>query len=241
VILAIETSGERPGLALIESGKVLAERILDPSRQAAGALLPTLEVLLSGVGRALAEIDRIALSCGPGSFTGLRVGLATAMGLCFGTERRVVAVPTLAALSLRASLHGGDRLPVATLLDARRGEVYAGLYGAGAEALRADCVSEPRTFFESLQGIEHVYLLGPGAQLYRDVARDVLGTRATLLDAELGLPSAATVGLLGERLASAGHARPAECIELRYLRRAEAEEKKLQRDLLDTAGRSKYP
>jgi tRNA threonylcarbamoyladenosine biosynthesis protein TsaB len=202
VILAIETSGERPGLALIESGKVLAERILDPSRQAAGALLPTLELLLSGVGRALAEIELIALSCGPGSFTGLRVGLATALGLCFATERRVVAVPTLAALSLRVSSQGG-RLPVATLLDARRGEVYAGLYGAGAEPLRDDCVSEPRAFFESLQGIAHVYLLGPGAQLYQDVARDVLGTRATQLDAEL-------------------------------------EEKKLQRDLLDTAGRSKY-
>lgn len=235
MILAIETSGDSPGLALIESGKVLAERILDPARQPAGALLETLDALLAGVGRALDDVELFAIACGPGSFTGLRVGLATAMGLCFGTDRRIVAVPTLAALSLRA----GDRLPVATLLDARRGEVYAGLYGAGAQALREDCVSEPRAWLESLRALEHVFLLGPGAQLYAGVAADVLGARATLLDAELSVARASAVGLLGERLAREGHAQAPECIELRYLRRAEAEEKKIQRDLLDTAEKSK--
>jgi len=234
LILAIETSGERPGVALIEDGKVLGGRILDPTRQAAGALLVTLDGLLAEAGRALDEVDPIALSCGPGSFTGLRVGLATALGLCFGTARRVVPVPSLAALSL----HAGDCAPVATLLDARRGEVYAGLYGAGAEALREDCVSDPRTWLESLRELDSVSLLGPGAVLYRDIASEVLGARATLLDAERGVPRAATVGLLGERLAREGGALAPERVTLRYLRRAEAEEKR-RRELLDTASESK--
>ena len=82
----------------------------------------------AGADAALAEVERIALAIGPGSFTGLRIGLATALGLAFGTDRQLVPVPTLAALATAGRVARGA---VAPILDARRGEVYAGLYRRG--------------------------------------------------------------------------------------------------------------
>lgn len=221
MILALETATEFGGVALLEGACVLAERELAREQHHARLLLAELERLLSASGRRLEEVELIALSIGPGSFTGLRIGLATVLGLCFGTARKIVPVPTLAALSL----HAGDARRIVPMLDARRKQVYTGLYGPGAVALREDRVCDPRAWFEKLRAEGPVQLLGPGAELYREMAVEVLGAAAQLADPEQGRPRASSVGRLGARLVREGAARSPEAVELRYLRRAEAEEK----------------
>jgi tRNA threonylcarbamoyladenosine biosynthesis protein TsaB len=222
VIVALETSSEVGGVALVADQRVLAERVLGAREHAARELLPALDAALRETGRGFDAVRAIAVSIGPGSFTGLRIGLATALGLCFGTELRIVPVPTLAALALRAELPEDSSEPVAALLDARKGQVYAGLYTARGDALAEDRVCDALPFLHSLRA-ERVTLIGPGAELYRSEIEAVLGPRARVLPPERGWPSAASVGLLGERLAALGSLVPAGEVQLRYLRASQAE------------------
>ena len=227
MILALEPASETGGVALAERGELLAELVLDstPGRHAA-QLVAAVDGLLAETGRTLDQVETIALSIGPGSFTGLRIGLSTALGLCFGTSRRIVPVPTLAALSLRAE-GAAHAVP---MLDARKGQVYCGLYAPGARALREDQVRDPLPWLHELgrlSGPDPITLLGPGARLYRNEIETVLGARAQLLPAEQGQPRAAAVAELGGRLAGEGAALAPERVGLCYLRPAEAEQKRL--------------
>jgi tRNA threonylcarbamoyladenosine biosynthesis protein TsaB len=219
VLLAIETATERGGVALFEGERLLGERSLDAELRHAAGLLPALDALLCEVEVPLARIESIALSVGPGSFTGLRIGLSTALGLCFGTAREIVPVPTLAALSLQA----GDAPSIAPWLDARKGEVYAGLYGPAAVALREDCAADAESVLASLVGLDEIHFLGPGVTRYADEIRRVLGARARISPPEQGWPRASSVGALGVRLRARGGAQAPETVELCYLRASEAE------------------
>jgi tRNA threonylcarbamoyladenosine biosynthesis protein TsaB len=181
-------------------------------------------------------VSDVSLSIGPGSFTGLRVGLATALGLCFETSRRIVPVPTLAALSL----HAAPAPCIAPLLDARKGQVYAGLYGPCATEIEKDRVIDPLEWLECVRGRGPIAFLGPGAHLYRNEIETTLGSDAQLLPPAAGWPRPATVGRLGHWLRERGLASEPALVELRYLRRAEAEEAKARRPVpgrsLDTSG-----
>lgn len=218
MLLAIETATDLGSVALLDDERVIAERALGVARHHTASLLPALDGLLRERGTSIDEIASIALSIGPGSFTGLRVGLATALGLCFGTEREIVPVPTLAALSLQAG--GRDR--ISPLLDARKGQVYAGAYGPRAQVLVPDRVTDPGPWLEALRGSGPVALLGAGAELFADVIREVLGPDAVLLGPDAGRPRASTIGRLALELPSV----PAAEVRLRYLRPPEAESRR---------------
>jgi len=220
LILAIESATLRPSVALLEGEEILALRVALPGASAAAVVLPAVEAVLAEAGAALDDIGLFALAIGPGSFTGLRVGLATLKGLAFESERLVVPVPTLAALCLAA---GSAETPVAAMLDARRGEVYAAAYGPAAPA-----PGEVELLPEGLYR-----LLDVAARLSRDCC--ITGDGAPLLSAALaaaGLPAATevvhppaapAVARLALRLFVLGRARTAAELVPRYLRRAEAE------------------
>jgi tRNA threonylcarbamoyladenosine biosynthesis protein TsaB len=218
LILALETAVEHGGVALLEGETLLGERALGAGQGQAGGVLVQLDALLREQESALEDVGLIALSIGPGSFTGLRVGLASALGLAFGTELRIAPVPTLAALSL----HAGDAACSAPLLDARKGELYAGLYAPGARALAPDRVCELAGWLAGLPREGPIHLLGPGAELHREAIGRALGARAVFLSAALGRPRAASVGRLGARIAAQGGALPVDQVELRYLRPPDA-------------------
>jgi tRNA threonylcarbamoyladenosine biosynthesis protein TsaB len=222
VLLALETSAERGGVALFEGGELLGEADVPERERHAASLLVCLDGLLARVGRRLDEVDRIALAIGPGSFTGLRIGLASALGLAFGTRRTLVPVPTLAALAFQAETPG----LCAPLLDARRGEVYAGLYDSALNPQLPDACASVSDWVGSLPPGGPIALVGSGARLYRRALEAALGERARFLDG-VGELRARSVGALGHRLSAAGADLPPERVELRYLRRAEAEQKRL--------------
>ncbi len=223
MLLALETSAERGSVALFDGECLIGEAWLDAGERHAASLLVCLDRLLALHGRALAEVDRIALAIGPGSFTGLRIGLATARGLAVGSDRLLVPVPTLAALATQANT---DAL-IAPLLDARRGEVYAGLYHADGRERIADSCGSVSDFLARLPAADEIAFLGSGVELHRAEIAARLGSSAVFLAADAGCLRAASVGRLGSRLEAAGQALAPERVELRYLRRAEAESRRL--------------
>ena len=128
-LLAFETATRAVSVALLRGGEVVGEESAPADRTTAETLLPSVDALLARCGVGLDSVEAFAVSVGPGSFTSLRVGIATVKGLAFGTGRRVAAVPTLAALAHTAPDPSAVLVP---MLDARRGEVYAAAY-AGCE------------------------------------------------------------------------------------------------------------
>ncbi len=211
MILAIETATAEGEVALLDGESVVGEVALAGGRQrhAAGLVL-AIDALLKDASNSLDNVEGIALSIGPGSFTSLRIGLASALGLCFGTGRWIAPVPTLAALASRAPR--GDA--IVPMLDARRGQVYAAVYGSDGASHTQDCVVSPLAWLESLEGDAYC-LLGPGVETCSDEVARVLGSRARVLDLR---PSAGSVGRLGARLAALGRAQAPGDVELRYVR-----------------------
>jgi tRNA threonylcarbamoyladenosine biosynthesis protein TsaB len=219
LILAVETATRAVSVALLRGGVLLAEETSDDERQPSERLLPAIDALLRGAGVGLEEVTAFAVSVGPGSFTGLRVGLATVKGLAFSSGRRVAPVGTLEALALPA--RGADR-PVVALLDARRGELYAAAFAADGSALLPDAVLTPAALAARLpEGTRVVVGEGAAAGAAELAAR--LAGRVQLLAPPYGLARAGPVGVLGARALARGAALPAEQVAPRYVRRAEAE------------------
>lgn len=226
LLLAIESATPAAaGVALMRGEMAIASRALSSARPASETLLPAVVALLEEAGVALAAIDAFAVSVGPGSFTGLRVGVATVKGLAFGGEALVVAVPTLAALALRAAPAPG---PIAALLDARRGEVYAALYDGdpglpprvGPSVLRPEALAE---VLATLAAETPCTVIGEGIAVVADALHARFGNALRLVPPPDGRPDAVAVGRLGARLLAAGAGIAAETLTPVYVRRAEAE------------------
>jgi tRNA threonylcarbamoyladenosine biosynthesis protein TsaB len=132
-LLLIDTCGATGSLALADSARPLAGATL-PGRSAAERLVPTIQALVAGSGLSLGQLDAVAVVHGPGSFTGVRVGLSAAKGLCHALNLPLVAISRLAVLASLANFTNPDQssaAPVRALLDAGRGEFYSGLYAGG--------------------------------------------------------------------------------------------------------------
>ena len=218
-VLGIETSTPACGVALADSGRAIAEYTLDAGVHHAERLSLMIRRVLEDTGFALSDLGGVAVAAGPGSFTGLRIGMGTAKGICLACGLPLLAVPTLEGLALRAAFSG---LPVCAMLDARRGEVYAGVYHLEGErpiALARDaavCVGDllprlPRP------------LLFVGAGAYRGQIREALGGDAHFAPDAFSRPAAAAVALLGAFRLKEGRVEDLFEAEPTYLRRAQAE------------------
>jgi tRNA threonylcarbamoyladenosine biosynthesis protein TsaB len=218
VLLAVETATAAPSVALWRGDALIGERAAEPGRAAAETLLPAIDALLAGAGIALAAVEGFAVSIGPGSFTGLRIGVATAKGLAFGTPRRVAAVSTLAAIAGHARGPG----PVLAVLDARRGEVYAAGFASGVPA---DWLPEGVIAIDELAA-----RLPPGTRVVGDAvplcAQALRGAEVELRPPPYPETTARHVARLAAEKWSRGEAIAAADLAPRYLRRAEAEVKR---------------
>ena len=222
LVLAIESATADASAALLRGDAVVAARRVPAERPASEALLPTLLELLAEADVALAALDAFAVSVGPGSFTGLRVGVSTAKGLAFGSGQPIVPVPTLAAL---AALAARSDACVAALLDAQRGEVYAALHAGDpiAPALVGPTVLRPEELIAALAehaGARPIVAIGAGATVAGDALRNRFGARCAIV---ASAPDAAAVGRLGQRLLERGAGVAPEALAPVYVRRAEAE------------------
>ena len=232
LLLALESATSFASVALLRGGDLLAELTTTGARPHSERLLPGVDRVLAAAGITLAEVGAFAVSIGPGSFTGLRVGVATLKGLAFGDERPVAPVPTLAALAASAA---GSAHPVVACLDARRGEVYAAAWGPGAAGLAPlvpEGVFTPAALARAAP--RPCTLVGcPGEEAVLESVRDAIGPEARL--AEPAPPRAFFVGRLGRVLLGRGETVAASRLVPRYLRRAEAEARRTG-EALEEAG-----
>jgi len=225
LVLAIESATPRGSVALARPGRLLGEVRLPEGRQTSETFLAAAASLLSGAGAG--KVSHVAVSAGPGSFTGLRVGMAAAKGFAFGWSIPVVCVPTLQALAARFRV---EKTLVCPVLDARKKEVYAGFYrweGGRCVPAAPDAAVEPERL-ASLLPLGPVLFCGDGIGAYGTLFREALGDRALFPPPGEEHPRAASVALLGASLAAEGAGEPAHAVVPRYLRRAEAE---IRRDL----------
>ncbi|HEX2679156.1 MAG TPA: tRNA (adenosine(37)-N6)-threonylcarbamoyltransferase complex dimerization subunit type 1 TsaB [Polyangiales bacterium] len=235
VVLAFDTSTDVTAVALLRAGSagqlsVLAEEAAASAERHAQLLLPRVNTCLSRAGLTLAQVDLIAVGVGPGSFTGVRVGLATAKGFAVATNVRVRGVISLEVLARaavdRAQLPAGTLC--APLLDAHKGEVFAGLYELGpAGELRA---SMPPFHALPLMAAERVreaiagrpcVVLGQGYRRYLAELEPVLATRA--LDAAYDVPSAIALAEQAVRLCAREGPSDASKLVPEYLRGSDAQ------------------
>ena len=154
MLLAIETTAAVATAALLRDGLFVAEREADTGKKHAETLLPLIDELLEENDVAITEIDLFAVDIGPGSFTGVRIGVSLVNALVFAAGKKVVPVDSLEALALSA---GETGRPVAAMIDARNGNAYAALYRAGKTIIEP-CAVETEPFIAKLP--QDVVLLG---------------------------------------------------------------------------------
>lgn len=199
-ILAIETSTDQLGVALVDEARVLASYEVLADRVHGVELPDAVKRVLAAGGITLAQLDGIAIDIGPGSFTGLRIGAAFVKALVFIHRKPVIGIPSLDVLASGVPF---ARHLVCPMLDAKQRKVYAALYRTAEGAVRKSSDHQLVSVEELIPKLGHepVILLGHGAGLYREHLQRGLGERARFADAALWLPRAAILGRLGlERL-----------------------------------------
>ncbi len=227
IILAADTSTSYLSVAICESVdehsgvRVIAESTTLADRKHCERLLDTMDKLLDDAGMALSDVELLAISKGPGSFTGLRVGLATWKGLALGSGIPLVGVSTLDAMTHSVSMDDGT---LCVLLDARMDEVFASVYHyrAGTRTqLLAECVGPVETMFEHCE--EQTVFMGDGAIRFRD---EITSWRAdaAIVEDSLHAPQASGVAAEAWARAAKGYTDEATSIAPVYLRRSQAEE-----------------
>jgi tRNA threonylcarbamoyladenosine biosynthesis protein TsaB len=193
LVLSLDTTSRSGSAALVEEGRVRAELIGDPALTHGQRLPGDLMRLLEEGGASLKELDLLAVAAGPGSFTGLRVGIAAMQGLAFGTGLRIVPISALDAL---ANAGADGRSAVAAWIDAQRGQVFAALYTADGNGLLAEPSSlTPEQTLSSWTDVvarDSLRFVGDGAVRYQETITRHLGRGATVIP---GVPAlAATIG-----------------------------------------------
>lgn len=215
LILALETTTPAGSVALVAEDRVLVSRYFDVGLQHGQLLFAEIDGALQVAGRSFGDLSAISVSIGPGSFTGLRLGLSAAKGFCLAGDLPLVAVSTLEALAGRLPY---ARHPVCPMLDARRQEVYAALYDTAEgypRALSLPRAVAPQVLLAERAGAPTIFL-GEGAFAYREL----LAAYPQALQAPFpwSRPEAAIVGWLGLAKLKAGQIADLGAIEPDYLR-----------------------
>ncbi len=227
--LALETTGMTGGVALLRDDELLGEVVTGSKSTYSRRLIKAVMYLLDELELSWKEIDLVAVSIGPGSFTGLRIGLATAKGLCLSTSAKLLGVPTLDILAQNACLNLKERL-ICPLIDARRKQVYTCLYeteGFFVKRISEYVVCRPEEIKGFVPEKKEVIFLGNGLLSYGDKLRELFEKRATFAPNNLWYPKPSNCGLLAKKMILDGTPPhdPDRLVPL-YLRLSEAEEKR---------------
>jgi tRNA threonylcarbamoyladenosine biosynthesis protein TsaB len=222
-ILALDTATLVSSVALATRDRLLAELTIQTKKTHSEQLLPHIEQLLALSGIAKEALSAVAVSIGPGSFTGLRIGLATAKALAYALKIPLIGVPTLDALAFGCPVPGAV---FAATMDAQKGNIYLALYRfeqAGLQQISPAKVVHHATAFAELAAMnEPVVILGEATQLYSEAISACGGLVAA--EPHVAMPRAGAVAMLGWRLLDGGAHSDVFSLEPLYIRRSEAEE-----------------
>ena len=250
-ILALDSSGLTASAAILEDGALTAEYTVNFRMTHSQTLLPMIDEISRMTGLEARSLDAVAIAGGPGSFTGLRIGSATAKGIALSADIPVISVPTVDALAW--NLYGAQGV-VCPMMDARRGQVYTGLYrfrasesGRGQfrmETILPQCPLSAEELADRLNEIgEPVIVLGDGVPVFRELLREKLRVSWSEAPAHLNRQRAGAVAslavslLCGEpedglfRIRHPEYLTPARDHVPEYLRVSQAERERAQKNL----------
>lgn len=223
MILGIDSSAVTAGCALYDGGRIVAEQFLNTKHTHSQTLLPMVESMLESAGTALADIDKIAVTCGPGSFTGLRIGVACVKGMAMGAGKPCIPVSTLEAIAY--NFIGVDGI-ICCVMDARCGQVYNAMFSSRNGVISRMCedraikISE---LYEELKTVGgRIILAGDGAALADEATQHSFILAPEVLRFQRGA---------GVCLAADGKEEiPAAALMPSYLRLPQAERERLARE-----------
>ena len=232
-LLAIDSAGLVASIAVLEDDNLLAEYTVNYKKTHSRTLLPMLDAVAQMIDLEMDTVDAVAVAGGPGSFTGLRIGSATAKGLGLALDIPLISVPTVDAIAY--NLCGHDGL-VAPMMDARRDQVYCGIYhfaGDGTE-LCADLPQQPRSVAELVGEInargEAVTVLGDGIPVHLDVLKREIAVPLRVAPPHLARQRAGALAALAAQYFRAGKTQTAAEHAPDYLRLSQAERERAERE-----------
>ncbi len=220
-ILALDTASTTGSVALLDGQKLVAETLLNIKAVHSERLLDQVEQVLQAGNLALAELDLIAVVRGPGSFTGLRIGLATAKGLAQAAKLPLIGISSLQLLAMNLPL---CPVPICSFVDARKKEVYTALFhwNDGLPVLDGpELVMPPEQALRRLSG--QVALVGDAVEIYRPIITEILGDRASFPADCHHQPRASAAAVLAARLYQPGQQFDAAHLAPVYIRPSDAE------------------
>ena len=226
-LLAVETSTLMGSIAVVDGNRILCELTLHVEETHSSQLMPAIDHVLKTVGLAPGELDGFAIALGPGSFTGLRIGMSTVKGLATATSKPVVGVPTLEAMAW-----GFPFCPhlICPLIDARMKEVYAAWFSSkeGTVVRRSeDLVLPPSVLLEEVA--EETLFFGSGAQRYREEITEMMGDLARFASPEIMGARASIVGMLAAEKMNRNEISDTDSLEPLYIRESQAQMKARRR------------
>ncbi len=223
-ILALESSGLVAGIAVLEDENLLGEYTINYKKTHSQTLLPMLDEVAKMLELDLNSVDAIAVSAGPGSFTGLRIGSATAKGLGLALDKPLIHVPTVDALA--CNLWGVADL-ICPLMDARRNQTYTGIYRfaeSGLEIVKEQCAVGIDEIVEEINGLgQPVVFLGDGVAVFSSYIKENCRVPYSFAPAHMNKQRAGSVAYLGLQYARVGGVETAAEHKPDYLRLSQAE------------------
>lgn len=218
LVLGIETAGPVCSVGLAEGETVLAERMIRGSRIHSVSLIPLIEGTLRDAGKCPADLEGFAVSAGPGSFTGLRIGMATAKALAHALDRPVAGVPSLDVLAYPLRSAG---CPVMVIVPARKGEVYGAVYTpeTAPHALCPPAALGTAELIETARRFTGPLLFtGEAAGVYREQLAHELGPEVRFAPSSLRQPRGAVVAEMGAGILARGRGATAFTLQPEYIR-----------------------
>jgi tRNA threonylcarbamoyladenosine biosynthesis protein TsaB len=224
-ILAIDTSTSCASLAVAADREIVAESLVNTNRTLSARIIPEIERLLATTGLTIADIDLFVSSLGPGSFTGVRGGVATMQGLALATGKPCAGFSSLTMLAMNFSL---AKFLICPLIDARKNEVYGALYDCSSPLPFphiTDCVLPPRLLLDQIQSqtADPVIFVGDGAVRYCNLITEQLGGQAIFAPLAQQTPRAANGIMLALDVYLKGQALDPSHLLPVYLRASDAE------------------
>jgi len=229
-LLALDSSGLVASVAIVTEDAMLAEYTVNYKKTHSQTLLPMLDEICKMVELDIEEVDAIAVAAGPGSFTGLRIGSATAKGLGLALQKPLIAVPTLEALAF--NLFGTGQL-ICPMMDARRSQVYTGLYEFDQKELKVkkeqSTISVDEMMVEINNSEREIIFLGDGVTAYQAFIEEKIKVPYQFAPVHLNRQRAGSIGALGMIYYQKNRIQTASQHEPVYLRVSQAERERAER------------